>query len=214
MTLHWWLGWLASYPAGMLGLRLRVHGRRNLGKGPQIVASNHLTNVDPLVLGWATARELNFLAKAELFQVSRFFSWLIRGFNAWPVRRGGADREALATCSSILQSGRTLVLFPEGTRSGSGELAPFRPGVGMLAVRNRAPVVPTAIINLERTWLSYWVDRDFVRRGLRRRPRGLQPVKVLFGTPVRPEGYAPGREGYQALAREVERRVRELKEGR
>ncbi|MFO7675868.1 MAG: lysophospholipid acyltransferase family protein [bacterium] len=210
MTLHWWTGWLASYPAGALGLRLRVEGRRNLGPGPQIIASNHVTNVDPLVLGWAAARELNFLAKAELFEASRFFAWLIRGFNAWPVRRGGADRAALGTCHSILRAGRTLVLFPEGTRSPTGRLAAFKPGVGMLAIKNRAPVVPTAIVNLDRTWISYLADRDFVRRGLRRRPRRLLSVRVRFGAAVSPDGYGADRDGYLALAGEVENRVREL----
>lgn len=208
MNLHWWLGWLMSCPAGMLGLRLRVYGRRNLGRGARIIASNHVTNVDPLVLGWAAARELHFLAKAELFQASRFFSWLIRGFNAWPVRRGGADRAALAVCSRVLRAGNMLVLFPEGTRSPTGELGSFKPGVGLLAVNGGVPVVPTAIINLERTLLSYWVDRDFVRRGLRRRPRSLPSVRVFFGPPVRPDEYSADRDGYAALAAEVERRVR------
>lgn len=211
MSLHWWLGWLVSCPAGSLAIGLRARGRRNLGRGACIIASNHLTNVDPLVLAWAAARELNFLAKAELFGASRFFSWLIRGFHAWPVRRGGADRSALAVCARILRSGEKLVLFPEGTRSPTGQLGPFKPGVGMLAIGGGVPVVPTAIINLERTWVSYWADRDFVRRGLRHRPRRLVSVKVLFGSPVMPGAYSPDREGYIALTQEVERRVRSMR---
>jgi len=166
------------------------------------------------VLGVASARELNFLAKSELFEVSRFFSWLIRGFNAWPVRRGGADRAAITTCSRILRSGRSLVLFPEGTRSKTGEPTRFKPGVGLLAMSNNVPVVPTALVNLDRSWLSYLVDRDFVRRGLRRKPRGLVPVQVVFGRPVRPGDYRADRDGYAGLAAEVERRVRAMIEER
>lgn len=190
-----------------------MQGRKNLSRGAQIIASNHVTNVDPVVLGVAAARELNFLAKSELFEVSRFFSWLIRGFNAWPVRRGGADRAAIGTCSRILRSGRSLVLFPEGTRSKTGETASFKPGIGLLAMVNNVPVVPTAISNLDRTWLSYLVDRDFVRRGFRRRPRGMPSVRVSFGPPVLPGSFCAGREGYAELAAEVERRVRGLAAG-
>ncbi|MFO7637946.1 MAG: lysophospholipid acyltransferase family protein, partial [bacterium] len=167
MSLHWWLGWLVSCPAGSLAIGLRARGRRNLGRGACIIASNHLTNVDPLVLAWAAARELNFLAKAELFGASRFFSWLIRGFHAWPVRRGGADRSALAVCARILRSGGKLVLFPEGTRSRTGELASFKPGIGMLAQMNHVPVVPVHLGGLPTSTVSWLVDKDFVARGYR-----------------------------------------------
>ncbi len=187
MKLRWRIAWLATYPFARLFLHLQVLGRDRLCKGAQIIAANHVSNADPLILGWAAARELHFLAKAELFQASRFFSWLIRSWNAWPVRRGMADPAALKHCEQILRSGNTLVLFPEGSRSPTGEIRPFKPGVGMLALKTGVPVVPALISGLEHSWVSYLADKDFVRKGFRRRPHGCSPIRVFFDEPLHPE---------------------------
>lgn len=214
MKLAWDILWLATYPCfakPLLGMS--VKGRRRLARGGQILASNHVSNIDPLIVGWAAAREVHFLAKQELFDASRWFALLIRSLNAHPVRRGLADRAALEHCSELLRHDQTLVLFPEGTRSRTGELARFRPGVGMLAIRNRVPVVPTRITGMDRSWFSYQVDFDFRRRGWRKKPKGRVPIRVSFGEPVRPEGFADSREGFGALAAEVEARVRGLGAG-
>ncbi|MBM3315760.1 1-acyl-sn-glycerol-3-phosphate acyltransferase, partial [candidate division WOR-3 bacterium] len=115
MRLRWRLGLLLTFPWAKVLLRLRVHGRSRLGGGPQILAANHVSNFDPLVVGWAAAREVHFLAKEELFLGPRLFAWLIRSWNAWPLRRGAADAGALKQCSWLLRRRQTLVLFPEGT---------------------------------------------------------------------------------------------------
>jgi 1-acyl-sn-glycerol-3-phosphate acyltransferase len=175
-----------------------------------ILAANHVSNIDPVVIGMAAARELHFLAKEELFTASRAFAWLIRSFNAWPVRRGGADRAAIERCAWLLERRQTLVVFPEGTRSRTGEIAPFRPGVGLLAVTGRVPVVPVCLAGLDRSILSYWVDRDFVRRGLRRKPPYPVTVDVSFGEVVKPDGFPSDRAGFAEFSRVVEERVRAL----
>jgi 1-acyl-sn-glycerol-3-phosphate acyltransferase len=190
-----------------------VYGRERLGPGPQIIAANHVSNFDPLIVGWAAAREIHFLAKEELFRGPRFFAWLIRSWNAWPLRRGAADTAAMRQCSWLLRRRQTLVLFPEGTRSSTGVMASFKPGIGMLAVHNDASVVPALITGVDRSVISYWVDRDFVRRGFRRRPEGPSRISVRFAEPVRPEGFGRDRAGYQALVQEVESRIRELASG-
>ncbi len=198
---------LASYFMG-----LRVTGRDRLVSGAQVLASNHVSNIDPVIVGLAAMRELHFLAKEELFRASRLFGWLIRKYNALPVRRGSADAAAIKCWSRVLRSGQTLVLFPEGTRSKTGEIAQFKPGVGMLAIRNRVPVVPTLIQGLDKSWVSHAVDRDFVQRGCRRRPDRNRGIRVSFGEPVHPRGFDRTREGYAAMTRVVEERVRGLRE--
>lgn len=210
MRLRWRIAWLASYPLARFLFRFRVTGRERLLSGPQILASNHVSNADPLVVGWAAARELHFLAKEELFRASRLFEWLIRSWNAWPVRRGIADATAVRHCVEVLERGNTLVLFPEGKRSKSGAMAEFKPGVGMLALAAGVPVVPTLIHGLDRSWLSYLVDRDFVARRERTRPKGCPEIEVRFGEPVHPGEFGRSRAGYEAFTRVVENRVRGL----
>jgi 1-acyl-sn-glycerol-3-phosphate acyltransferase len=206
----WQAIWVTTYPWAKLLLGLSVIGRDRFVDGAQIIASNHVSNVDPVIMSWAAARELHFLAKQELFDASRWFDWLIRSLNAWPVRRGLADRTAIKHCSFLLRHRQTLVLFPEGTRSRTGELAGFRPGFGMLAVKNRVPVIPTRILGLDKSWLSWKVDLDFARRGWRRKPKHRSPVTVAFGEPVWPQEFPRGRDGYVAMTKAVEERVRAL----
>lgn len=211
MKLRWRLAWLAVYPWARLLIPLRVTGRNRLRRsGPQILAANHSANVDPILVGLAAGREIHFLAKEELFHYRRWFAWLIRTWNAWPVRRQGGDAAAIRRCSWLLQHGQTLVLFPEGTRSRTGELQPFRPGVGLLAIRNQAPVVPTLISGISRSLISYLTDKDFVRHGYRRRPTNRVPVSVTFGEPVQPTGFADTRTDHIAFTACVEQRLREL----
>lgn len=212
MKLRWRLAWGLTYPLARLLLRLRVSGREHLrtvkGCG-LIIAANHTSNFDPLILGWAAAREIFFLAKEELFRY-RPFAWLIRSWNAIPVRRGGLDLAAFRRCSLLLRHRQTLVLFPEGTRSRTGALGTFRPGVAMLAIVNRVPVVPCHIAGLDRSIISWLVDRDFVRQGLRTRPRRTQPITVRFTAPIMPAGFSRDRTGYDQLTREIENRIRNL----
>lgn len=188
---------------------MEVKGRERLIKGAQILAANHTSNFDPLIVGWAAGREIYFLAKEELFRY-RPFAWLIKSWNALPVRRGGVDLRALRECRQILQRRKTLVLFPEGTRSKTGELGVFKPGVGMIAIMSRVPVVPVFIAGVSRSILSYWVDRDFVYRGWRQKPKECIPIRVIFGEPILPDGFSLRRKSYEEFTKVVEERVRAL----
>ena len=102
-------------------LRLKVEGTENIPKdGPLVIASNHLSLLDPPVLGTAATRKVHFMAKEELFVPVLGTIYKILG--AFPVRRGGADRAAIKHGIDILESGQVLAIFPEGTRSKTGEL--------------------------------------------------------------------------------------------
>ncbi len=131
---------------------LEVHGKKNLPmQGPLIVACNHASHLDPMVLGAAFPRQLNFMARRTLFDVP-VFRWLIHHNNAFPLEREGDPREALRACGERLDQGNAVVMFPEGTRSQDGVLGEIRPGVGMLAVRNMAPVLPIYVWGSFQSW--------------------------------------------------------------
>ena len=113
-------------------LRLKVEGTENIPKdGPLVIASNHLSLLDPPVLGTAATRKVHFMAKEELFVPVLGTIYKILG--AFPVRRGGADRAAIKHGIDILESGQVLAIFPEGTRSKTGELGKAQPGALMMA---------------------------------------------------------------------------------
>lgn len=210
MRFRWMAGYAIVYAFGQVVLKVHVTGRDKLVRGPQILASNHVCNFDPLLVGLGARREIHFLAKEELFRASRWFAWLIHTYNAWPVRRGGADAAAIRCCSWLLGKRQTIVLFPEGTRSKTGDINRFKPGIGMLAINNHVPVVPVHLGGVSRSIISYWTDRDFVKRGLRKRPMRNKGIHIAFADPVYPDGFAADRQGYEELAQEVERRVRAL----
>jgi 1-acyl-sn-glycerol-3-phosphate acyltransferase len=130
--------------------RFKVEGHENLDQIPDdrgvLLCSNHISNMDPPLVGAATTRTLSFMAKAELFEVP-ILGKLVARVNTFPVKRGSSDRQALKTAMEILNSGRTLIMFPEGTRSKTGELKKGLAGVGFLALRTNAVIVPVAIVN-------------------------------------------------------------------
>jgi 1-acyl-sn-glycerol-3-phosphate acyltransferase len=109
---------------------------------PYIFAPNHVSNTDPPFIGATLPRECHFVAKQGLFTWNRFFGWLIRRFNAVPIRRGIFDRNAMNHFVELLGRGRSVMIFPEGGRVTSGELGEAKSGVGYLALASGAAVVP------------------------------------------------------------------------
>ncbi|MDY0405688.1 lysophospholipid acyltransferase family protein [Virgibacillus sp. 179-BFC.A HS] len=125
--------------------RIKVIGKENIPKnGPVIICSNHISNLDPPVVGITNPRTVYFMAKEELFD-SKLFGGLLRKINAFPVKRGVADRTALKKGIHVLRDGHTLGLFPEGTRSKTGQLGKPLAGVGFFALKTDAQVIPCAI---------------------------------------------------------------------
>ena len=125
--------------------RLRVVGAEHVPReGAALLAANHVSLLDPPVVGAAAPRPLHFMAKAELFRLP-LLGTLIRRLNAHPVEREGADAGALRHALLLLREGQALLVFPEGTRGTEGRLQPGRPGAGMLAALSEAPVVPVYV---------------------------------------------------------------------
>jgi len=195
VTFHYQFGRTVLLASARLLWRFRATGRERIPRGgPAVIACNHISNWDPVLVGLGCPREIHFLAKEELFR-NRFLSAIIRAYNAIPVRRGALDRRALRRATDVLKSDEVLLMFPEGTRSTTGKLRKPRPGVGFIAGSSGVPVVPAYIAGSEALGRSF---------------RTRKPVRVAFGTPL-PAEKAETREGYVALTDRIMDAIRDLK---
>lgn len=178
-------------------LRMRVEGTENIPKeGPLVIASNHLSLLDPPVIGTAATRKVHFMAKQELFVPILGDIYKILG--AFPVRRGGADRAAIKHGIEILQSSQVLAIFPEGTRSKTGRLGKAEPGALMMASKAMATIVPCCVIGT-----------DFQRQG-----RIWPKVTVRFGKPMYfPADAVINKELLHNMTEDLMQRIAQLQEG-
>ena len=126
-----------------------VYGRENVPKaGAVILAPNHVSLLDPPLVGVSGGRKPYIMAKAELFH--GIVGWAIERMGTFPVRRGVVDRAAIKQARQVLAQGHALLIFPEGTRSRNGELGPPEHGVALLAHSAKVPVVPIFIRGTEK----------------------------------------------------------------
>jgi len=124
--------------------RLEVRGLSNIpSEGPVILCSNHTSMLDPFTLGARVPRKVHYMAKDVLFRIP-VVSQLIRGWGAFPVKRGGVSKEAIRTAIKLMEQGNVMGIFPEGTRNAS--LGAGKRGAVTIAVRSGAIVVPVALI--------------------------------------------------------------------
>lgn len=150
MSLFYYLETFLAKLVLRLVTRWEVRGKENVSTdGPLVVASNHLSVADPPVLAASIQRRVVFMAKVESFR-HPIQGPLVRGFGAFPVRRGQVDREALRWAQETLKSGLALGMFPEGTRSVAAKLQEGRPGTALVALRGGAPILPVAVTGTER----------------------------------------------------------------
>lgn len=172
-------------PLARLVFRPRVLGKRNVPRsGGVLLASNHLSFVDSMVIGLIAPRSVAFLAKAEYFTGTGLRGWVSRmfftGVGAVPVVRGAgqAAQDALETGRGILAEGGAFAIYPEGTRSMDGRIYRGRTGVAWLALEAAVPVVPLALSGTERLLpLGSRIPRP-------------HRVTVQFGEPLRFSGEA------------------------
>ena len=123
---------------------IKVRGLKNIpSRGGFILASNHLSNLDPMILGLASGRRLNYMAKESLFR-NKAFKFILKKVGAYSVKRNAADVRAIKETLKRLERGG-VVIFPEGTRkSGEGSKS-IHGGIGLLAVKSGVPVIPVII---------------------------------------------------------------------
>ncbi|MFO7929723.1 MAG: lysophospholipid acyltransferase family protein [Candidatus Humimicrobiaceae bacterium] len=127
--------------------RVETYNFENIpSQGKLILCSNHVSYIDPVMIGAFINRYIYFMAKIELFK-NRFLSAVVTFLNAFPVNRTATDRSSIRTAVEVLKEGQMLALFPEGTRSVNGIIREGKKGVGLISVMSKAPIIPVAIKN-------------------------------------------------------------------
>ncbi|TRY18122.1 1-acyl-sn-glycerol-3-phosphate acyltransferase [Tessaracoccus rhinocerotis] len=195
-------------------LRVHVHGLSNLDalEAPFVVAANHSSHLDtPLIYGALPNKFSKYLAAGA---AADFFydKWWKSGpmslfFNGFPIDRGrdrddddrkgrSKDKNVRGMSSALLSDGIPLLIFPEGTRSRTGAMAPFKPGVAALCISRGVPAVPIALVGAYAAWPSQQ----------KHLPRGRPAVHVVIGRPMRP---LPGEIAHEFSER-MRRRILEL----
>jgi len=201
MPLHWRFARVVCNLSIHSIFPYRTRGLENVPReGAAILASNHQSWFDPILVGLHLPRPIRFMARRTLFRWP--LSPLIRFYHAFPVDREGDTREALSRTLETLDAGELVLIFAEGTRTRDGRLQPIRTGPVMLAARARVPVVPVYIGGAFRAWPR----GTFV-------PRAGRPITVRFGRPI-PIGAKPGnissREHYNRIQAALGRSLTEL----
>jgi 1-acyl-sn-glycerol-3-phosphate acyltransferase len=171
----YWLSRSVLRPIFKMLFGLSVEGLENLpASGPVVLAANHISYLDPLVVGLASPRRTAFVAKEELFKIP-IFGWYIRKLEAFPVRRGAPDRRAFKAALDKLTAGQIVGIFPQGARQAGIPTEGF-PGAAVMAYKTGAVILPTAIRGT-----------DKVMPPGSRRPR-FPRIKVIFGKPIKLDG--------------------------
>lgn len=152
--------------------RWRILGHEKIPRtGPVIVACNHVSYLDPTIVGAAVKRECAFIARSELWQV-KVLAWFMPRLGAFPIHKDRVDRQAIKLALEALEKGLVLVIFPEGTRSDTATLRPAEHGVALLVQKSGAPVVPAAVIGPEK---MLPVHAKFIKPGR---------ITCVFGDPI------------------------------
>ncbi|MGB4593315.1 MAG: lysophospholipid acyltransferase family protein [Coriobacteriia bacterium] len=197
-----WLGTavrVIATPAIRVLFRVREHGREHMPReGAAVVAGNHRSYMDPVILWCVSPRFVHFMAKKDLFERG-FVAWALPRLWAFPVDRSGADRAALVQADAFLKAGELVGIFPEGARQTENGLGEARGGAAFVALRAMVPVVPVAVVGTEKVW-----------------PKGqklpkLRRVTVVYGRPISPEEFPEGsrKERVEALTNLIMGRISE-----
>lgn len=157
------IGKIILYIIFKILFRLSVEGKEHFPKhGGILLCSNHISNFDPPILGVAAPRMIRFMGKEELFY-NPILKWLFTKLGGFPIKRTYGDKQALRNGLKILENGEVLGIFPEGTRSKTGELGAGLAGAGFFALRSNAVVIPCAIVG---------------------KYKPFRKIKVIFGKPI------------------------------
>ena len=166
--------------------RVRITGEDNIPEeGPVIVASNHVSFVDPLIIGGMIRRPVNFVMYHRIYKIP-LLNFIFRTGKAIPIASRDEHPEILEAAyrriHGVLEAGDVLGIFPEGKITSDGEIQPFRPGIDKIIAERPVPVLPIALCNL---WGSMFSRRDPV---LKRRPYKLwSTIELKIGKPIPPE---------------------------
>lgn len=192
---HYALSQLVAWFLFILIFGFRSFGRGRIPRrGGCIIACSHQSFLDPIIVGFSSARAVNYLARSSLFR-SKLFAAFIRSYGAMELERDEADVKALKKCVERLRRGEIVLLFPEGTRTRTGEIGQLKPGLFLMSRRANVPVVPAAIEGSLKSW---------PRGRLLPRPA---PLRIAYGEPIYPQA---GSSSYREMAEGLRERMKEL----
>ncbi|MFZ6017538.1 MAG: lysophospholipid acyltransferase family protein [Nitrospirota bacterium] len=178
--------------------RLEVIGSKNVpDKGGVIVAANHVSYLDPPVIGAALKRRATYMAKQELFKIP-LLGIFIKSFS-FPVNRDRPQPSTIKEAVSRLKEGELIVIFPEGGRSVDGSLLDAKRGVGIIVAISRMPVVPALIEGTEKALPA---DRKFLRPA---------KIKVIFGNPITIEKMERDKDFQERISKDIMEAIKNLK---
>lgn len=184
-----------------LAFDFTVYGAENLPEtGGVIMASNHQSFLDPMLLGAAARRPISFMARKTLFD-NPFFGKLITALHAFPIDRGGADKAAMKVMLAKLEARKVVIMFPEGTRTHDGSIIPLQVGMAMFAVKGNAPIVPTVIDGAYEAW-----PRN-------KKCFSFKSISIGLGKPVNAEDFAhlgKKKDIYKGITDEVYRQMLDI----
>jgi len=189
--MFYWFAYSCIWLFSQIFFPITVLGRNNLPRsGKVILASNHVSNLDPLILGLTFRRRISYLAKDTLFK-NKIFAWILYHVSAFPIKRNTSDFGALRESLRRLEHG-SLVVFPEGTRKSNEP----QQGIGFLAVKSKVPVIPAYISGSDQAMPAgaKWPKRA--------------PVKVIFGEPVYFSGSS---KDYEQISASLMQQIESLK---
>lgn len=179
---------------GVALFRIRCEGRRHVPpSGGVLVLSSHQSHLDPVLIGLACDRRLNYLARDSLFGFAPF-RWLIRSLDAIPLNREGLGLDGLKETLRRLKRQEMVLIFPEGRRSSDGNVAPLKPGFCALARRANVALAPAAIMGAFEAWPRTQTFPSTAN------------IFVQFGPPITPQEIQALDDN--GLVAEVERRIR------
>jgi 1-acyl-sn-glycerol-3-phosphate acyltransferase len=182
--------------------RGEVVGLENIPQtGPYLIAANHASHLDPPLVGCQVGRQMRFFARKTLW-ASKVSSWWLDNVETIPVDRDSGDVGAIRRVIQALHEDRAVVLFPEGTRSPDGLLQKPKAGVGLLACKSGAPVVPCRVYG---TFEAFGRGSSLPRLGT--------PVSIVFGKPITAAEYdepGAGKERYQIASERIFARIAQL----
>lgn len=199
MSMLYHLSWVIGQLLLGSGLVIRSGLENVPAQGGVILASNHQSYWDPPVLGISLPRETYFLAKKELFR-HKLLGWLISRLHTIPISRDTPDPQAYKMAIKVLLSGKSLILFPEGTRNRGEEFLEPKLGVGLLALEAQVPIVPVYLENTRNLWKS-------LKDGKRVLVRFGQAIDIAWL-----KGISRDKSGYKQVARELMSRIQNLKD--
>ncbi len=168
--------------------RVKASGLEHIPQhGAVIVCCNHISTLDPPLLGTPLKRKIHYMAKAELFRFPGL-AWLLLQLGAFPVKRGGVSKDAIKRSLELLKDGKVIGVFPEGTRNRPDE--PGKKGAASLALKSGATVIPAAIIG------RYSLFRT---------------IRIIYGKPIDLSGFADGGSTSDALEQATEKIMSEIR---